>query len=151
MNIVQAVFAIALMGLAVAGGIQYVNPGAATANRLASQADAGFTQLESAFRSRLATGAAAPAADGWQATLFPAFGSMPAALSGLGWSYGIQAEGVWFCLSGPLSASSTRTGLAALASRKPQGYYDLTRDCGAAGGEPDRTIAATLWMQRTVP
>ncbi|SMH61933.1 hypothetical protein [Azospirillum agricola] len=152
MPIVQAVFAIALMAMAVAGGIQYVNPGAATANRLASQADAGFSSLESAFRSRQATGAAAPAADAWRTALFPAHGSLPAAVAGLSWSYGVQAEGIWFCLSGTLSGdpakAPVRNALNALSTRRPQGLYDVTRECGGDGGTPDGTIAATLWMQR---
>jgi len=150
MSILQAMFALALMAMAVAGGIQYVNPNAAAGTRLASQADAGFSALESAFRSRQATGATAPAAETWQADLFPAYGSPPAALSGLSWSYGVEAAGVWFCLSGPLApAPPVKPALTALAVRRPQGLYDVTKSCGAAGGAPDGTIAATLWMQKT--
>ncbi|CAO3433665.1 hypothetical protein [Azospirillum doebereinerae] len=151
MNIVQAVFALALMAMAVAGGIQYVNPNAAAITRLVSQADAGFSALESAFRSRQASGASAPATEAWRTALFPAYGSPPAALSGLSWSYGVEAAGVWFCLSGPLSRDPVKPALTALATRRPQGLYDVTRDCGAAGGTPEGTIAATLWMQRTTP
>ncbi|PWC46025.1 hypothetical protein [Azospirillum sp. TSA6c] len=157
MNIIQAIFALALMGMVVAGGIQYVNPSAMAKSRVASQADSGFSVLEGAYRSRQASGAAVPAADGWQAALFPAFGTMPAAVSGLSWSYGVQAEGTWFCLSGPLSGGSAGgvggdpvTGaLTSLATRRPEGLYEVTRTCGGAEGEPAGTVAATLWMQRT--
>ncbi|CAO3418917.1 hypothetical protein [Azospirillum endophyticum] len=151
MNIIQAIFALALMGMVVAGGIQYVNPSAMTKSRVASQADGGFSVLEGAYRSRQASGAAAPPADGWQAALFPAFGTMPAAVSGLSWSYGVQAEGVWFCLSGPLSrgaADPVAGALTSLASRRPEGLYEVTRNCGGTGGEPAGSVAATLWMQR---
>ncbi|MBK1841003.1 hypothetical protein JHL17_26730 [Azospirillum sp. YIM B02556] len=151
MNLIQAIFALALMGMVVAGGIQYVNPSAMTKSRLASQADAGFSVLEGAYRSRQASGGTAPPADGWQAALFPAFGTLPAAVSGLSWSYGVQAGGIWFCLSGPLSrgAADPVTGaLTSLASRRPEGLYEVTRSCGGAGGEPAETVAATLWMQR---
>ncbi|MCG5242922.1 hypothetical protein ACIU1J_24160 [Azospirillum doebereinerae] len=151
MNIIQAVLAVALMAMAVAGGIQYVNPNAATGTRLASQADAGFSTLESAFRSRQAGGATGPAAEAWQAALFPAYGSPPAAVAGLSWSYGVEAAGVWFCLSGPLSRDPVKQALTALATRRPQGLYDVTRSCGGGGGPPEGTIAATLWMQRTTP
>lgn len=154
MNIIQAIFALALMGMVVAGGIQYVNPSAMAKSRVASQADSGFSVLEGAYRSRQASGAATPAVDGWQAALFPAFGTMPAAVSGLSWSYGVQAEGNWFCLSGPLSggvAGDPVTGaLTSLASRRPEGLYEVTRNCGGAGGDPAGTVAATLWMQRAV-
>lgn len=152
MNIIQAIFALALMGMVVAGGIQYVNPSAMTKSRVASQADSGFSVLEGAYRSRQVSGAAAPAADGWQAALFPAFGTMPAAVSGLSWSYGVQAEGTWFCLSGTLSggaAGDPVTGaLTSLATRRPEGLYEVTRNCGGTGGGPAGTVAATLWMQR---
>ncbi|BAI73738.1 hypothetical protein AZL_a02070 (plasmid) [Azospirillum sp. B510] len=152
MNIIQALVALTLMGMAVAGGIQYVNPSAMSKSRIASQADAGFSSLEGAYRSRQASGAAAPAADGWQAALFPAFGAMPAAVAGLSWSYGAQGGERWFCLSGPLSggaAADPVTGaLTSLGNRRPEGLYEVTRSCGGAGGEPAGTVAATLWMQR---
>ncbi|KAA0591772.1 hypothetical protein J2848_006542 [Azospirillum lipoferum] len=152
MNIIQAIFALALMGMVVAGGIQYVNPSAMAKSRVASQADSGFSVLEGAYRSRQASGAAAPAADGWQAALFPVFGTMPAAVSGLSWSYGVQVEGNWFCLSGPLSGASAGDpvmgALTFLATRRPEGLYEVTRSCGGVGGEPAGTVAATLWMQR---
>ncbi|HYH40118.1 MAG TPA: hypothetical protein VD860_18005 [Azospirillum sp.] len=152
MNIIQALIGLALMGMVVAGGIQYVNPSAMAKRRITSQADAGFSMLEGAYRSRQASGAAAPTADGWQAALFPAFGTMPVAVSGLSWSYGVQADGTWFCLSGALSggaaADPVMGALTALSIRRPEGLYEVTRRCGGAGGEPVGTVAATLWMQR---
>lgn len=152
MNIIQALIGLALMGMVVAGGIQYVNPSAMAKSRLASQTDAGFSMLEGAYRSRQASGAAAPTADKWQTALFPTFGTMPAAVSGLSWSYGVQADGNWFCLSGPLSSGAAGdpvTGaLTSLSTRRPEGLYEVTRNCGGAGGEPMGTVAATLWMQR---
>lgn len=151
MNLVQAMFVVALMGLVVTGGIQYVNPGVTTRNRIAAQADAGFSAVEGAYRSRQASGAPAPAEASWKGDLFPTFGTLPGEVSGLGWSYGAGSGGVWFCLSGPLRGTLVQPALESLASRRPLGLYDVTSRCGAAGGRPDATIAATLWMQRAAP
>ena len=151
MSVLHALFAVALMGMAVAGGIQYIHPGAMARNRIAAQADAGFSMVEGAYRSRQASGAGAPAAASWKEDLFPAFGAPPSEVSGLGWSYGVGAEGAWFCLSGPLTGPLVQPALESLAHRRPAGLYDVTSRCGALGGKPDGSIAATLWMQRATP
>lgn len=148
MTLLQTVISVALAVLVVTGGIQYVSPSAQTRAKLAAQIEAGFASLEGAYRGRQATEAPPPSADGWKATLFPAFGGRPVDVGALSWSYGNDGDGVWFCLSGPLKDDLTRTTLERLSSRYPAGLYDVTKSCGARGGPPETTVSATLWMQR---
>jgi hypothetical protein len=150
MNIVQAIFMVALAGLLVAGGIQYISPDAGKRTQVAAQAEAGFLDLESAYRARLASGSPAPDPAAWQSALFPAYGHLPNTVSGLAWSYGQDGTGVWFCLSGAAPESAVRTALAGLSARMPAGAFTVTAACGGQGGDATpAAAAATLWMTRT--
>ena len=148
MSLLQTIVAVGLAALVVTGGMQYVSGDAQVRSKIATQADGGFGALESAYRARQAAGAAAPATADWETALFPTYGTRPADVRALGWSYGNTAKGVWFCLSGPLKEPVARTALEGMAKRYATGLFDVTSDCEAAGGAPDQRIAATLWMQR---
>lgn len=147
MNVLSALMMVGLVGLLVMGGIQYVPTEATERTRVATAAEAGFSQLEAAYRARAATGAGTPAAATWKTELFPTYGDMPAAVGGLGWSYSASGDEVWFCLSGTASASWTRAALSGLSARMPSGLYVVAGACGGGTGTAT-TVAATLWISR---
>lgn len=151
MSLIQAIVGVGLAALVVAGGIQYASPAAQLRPKIAAQAEGGFGALEGSYRARQAANLPAPATADWETALFPTYGERPAAVRGLGWSYGNTTDGVWFCLSGPLREDVVHAALTGLAVRYPPRLYDVTQDCGAKGGPPEQRIAATRWMRRAAP
>ncbi len=158
MSVVQAVIAVALLATVTLGGVQYINADTQARIQAASLAEAGFQALDSAFRARQAAGLPAPpagsgpAAGGaeWEAALFPAFGAKPKAPAGLAWSYGADAGGAWFCLSGDAPRAVLRDALDRLAGRFPDGLYRVAGGCGGQAGSPG-AVAATYWVVKASP
>jgi len=146
-NLVQTVFMVAVAGMLLLGGIQYVSPEAGTRVGLAAEAEVGFMQLESAFRARTAAGGSLPTVASWKTDLFPTYGRMPNAVSKLDWSFGLDGTDVWFCLSGSSTGTTLRSALDSLERRMPVGLYAVGTACGDGTGAAG-SVAATLWMRR---
>lgn len=148
MNLISAVVAVGLFATVTVGGIQYIGVGTEARVRLGNAADAGFQTLDSAFRARQAAGLAAPAAEDWEAALFPSFGAKPTTPKDLTWSYGVDATGTWFCLSGNPQDGVARTALDGLTARYPEDGYRVTDACGGAA-KREGSVAATYWVVKT--
>lgn len=146
MNLLQAVLAAALVATLMVGGIQYIDPSASKRSRLTALAESGFTVLDSAFRARQAAGLPPPAPETWEAALFPAFADKPAVPAGFAWSYGMAAEGAWFCLSGTGGDPLMRKALETLQRRFPPALYTVADGCAGRRGAQDGALAATYWV-----
>ncbi|WP_448208448.1 hypothetical protein [Azospirillum sp. sgz302134] len=145
MNLLQAVVAVALAATVTIGGIQYVGADTEARVKATNTADTGFQSLESAFRARQAAGLPIPAAEGWEAALFPAFGTLPTPLKGLTWTYGTGTAGTWFCLSGTTQDRVTKEALERLKARYPDGLYAYGPGCAGKDGTAG-AVAATFWV-----
>lgn len=145
MNIIHTLMAVALFATVTVGGIQYVSTDTQARVRIGGTAEAGFQTLESAFRARQAAGLPAPAAEGWEATLFPAYGTKPNPPKELAWSYGVDATGTWFCLSGTTQDRPTREALDRLKTRFAEGLYTVGEGCGGGVGTAG-AVAGTYWV-----
>lgn len=145
MNLVSAVVTVGLFAVVTVGGIQYVGADTEARVRMSNTADTGFQALDAAFRARQAAGLAAPAAAGWEAALFPSFGTKPTPPKDLVWSYGVDATGTWFCLSGTPKQGFAREALDRLTTRYPEDGYRVTDACGG-GAKREGSVAATYWV-----
>lgn len=148
MNILGALVGLGMIAVAVAGGIQYVKPSASRRAELAARMEAGFNALDVAYRAVRAGGLPAPATDGWEDALFPAGSAPPAGIAGLSWSYGNDAAGVWFCLSGVTTDAVVPEALSRLSSRLALGRYATAAECAGADASTDGRTAGTLWMRK---
>lgn len=148
MNLVSAIVAVGLFAAVTVGGIQYIGVDTEARVRTSGAADAGFQALDSAFRARQAAGLSAPTTQNWEAALFPSFGTRPTPPKDLAWSYGVDATGTWFCLSGTPKDQIPRTALERLKARYPEASYAVTKSCGAAATQ-DGMVAATYWVVKT--
>ncbi len=149
MNLITAVVTVGLFAVVTVGGIQYVGADTETRVRMSGTADAGFQALDSAFRARQAAGLPAPAAAGWEAALFPSFGTRPTPPKDLDWSYGVDATGTWFCLSGTPKDQMPRAALERLKARYAEASYTVKESCAAAAAKAG-TVAATYWVVKAV-
>lgn len=149
MSIIHVVMAVALFAAITLGGVQYISADAQIRIRIGGAAEAGFQTLESAFRARQAAGLPAPSVEGWEATLFPAYGTKPTPPKDLAWSYGMDATGTWFCLSGMTQDRPTREALDRLKARFAEGLYAVGEGCGdGAGAGAPGAVAATYWVAK---
>lgn len=144
MNLVSAVVAVGLFAAVTVGGIQYIGVDTEARVRMSNSADAGFQALDSAYRARQAAGLATPAV-GWESALFPSFGTKPKPPKDLTWSYGVDATGSWFCLSGVPKDHIPRDALERLKARYPEHSYAVTESCAAADAR-EGAVAATYWV-----
>ncbi|RJF83590.1 hypothetical protein D3877_02770 [Azospirillum cavernae] len=148
MNLISAVVAVGLLATVTMGGVQYIGVDTEARVKFSSAADAGFQALESAFRARQAAGLAAPTAQTWEAALFPSFGARPTPPKDLAWSYGVDATGTWFCLSGTPKDQIAKTALERLKARYAEGIYAVAESCGAAAAQSG-AVSATYWVVKT--
>lgn len=151
MNLISTVMAVGLFATMTVGGIQYIGVNTEARVKFSNAADAGFQVLESAFRARQAAGLAAPTAQTWESALFPSFGARPTPPKDLLWSYGADATGTWFCLSGTPKDPIAKEALERLKARYADEIYAVGDSCGAVAGK-NGTLAATYWvMKATTP
>jgi hypothetical protein len=99
-QLVIAVLAIALCALAVAGGINYLDLGVGARTAAREQASVGFAVLDAGFSAYRISNGTAPSAADWEGELYPHYAQKPETPDGMSWSYGSDASGWWFCLSG---------------------------------------------------
>lgn len=144
-QLLMTVLAIALLAVAAAAGISYVNYDTARAQLTAQMASSGFIAWEQAFTSYRIMNRALPTGLADLEAYLPggrnvANPVLPKAPSGFFWSYGADASGTFVCLSGSNQSSIDYNGLAriggisSMASPMPPQAVAIGPACGETGG-----------------
>lgn len=152
-NLIFTLMSIALMGWVMIASVSYVNPAQAQVRERASRVEAALGGLKAGFDEyQAATGLPASSL----AEITPAYTFLPAAPSGMSWSYGGVGNGRFFCLSG-VAKPYDYEGLKRLSGvLSPQAYF-INGSCGATTNAYPQSsgdgvaVAATYWVAPNLP
>jgi len=154
-NLLLTLMTIGLLSAALVISVQYIPAQQDITQNALALIRTGLTGLQTGYNNYTAATGSAPTSSNWTSVLTPQYVFLPAAPSGLSWSYASGAAygsvtGNYFCLSGTWNKAEYQAAVDAAHWFSSQAYF-LNSSCGATSNASAPTswpasAAITFWV-----
>lgn len=155
-GIIMVLISIALLSYMALAGMSYLPGDLDTVYKTEIETNAGLVTHQNAYMAfRMARSGRTPDPATWETDLYPSFGSKPTSIQNFTWSYGQNAGGDYFCLSGQATQGQYK-GILRVNEKLSDPLLVLGSACGdtADAPAPDAFPAemfVTFWPSQPKP